>query len=278
MRLRLSSAAFPHPPLPMEERRLPDRPVFEDLSFEKHIRSEIVENTGSLRRYGIIAGVGYILLFVLAIFANFVVREGLIVAADAAQTAVNIRGSEGLFRTGIVSFMLVFLIDVPVAWALYVLFSPVNRNLSLLSAWFRIVYTVFLGVALIFFFQALQLYSNAEFLRVFTEEQLNAQALTALNLFNSTWLIGLLAFGVHLVIAGVLLIKSRWTVPLLGYIVMISGITYVIDTAAHSLLANYADYAMVLLVIVAVPSILAEGWFGLWLLIKGGKNIQAMPE
>ena len=122
------------------------------------------------------------------------------------------------------------------------------------------------------------MYSNAEFLRVFTEEQLNAQALTALDLFNSTWLIGLLVFGVHLVIAGVLLIKSRWTVPLLGYIVMISGITYVIDTAAHSLLANYADYAMVLLVIVAVPSILAEGWFGLWLLIKGGKNIQAMPE
>ena len=237
-----------------------------------------MENTGSLRRYGIIAGAGYVLLFVLAIFANFLVREGLIVAGDAAQTAANIRGSEMLFRMGLISFMLVFVIDVPVAWALYVLFSPVNRNLSLLSAWFRIVYTVFMGVALIFFFQALQLYSNAEFLRVFTEEQLNAQALTALDLFNSTWLIGLLVFGVHLVIAGVLLIKSRWTVPLLGYIVMISGITYIIDTAAHSLLANYADYAMVLLVIVAVPSILAEGWFGLWLLIKGGKNIQAMPE
>ena len=93
-----------------------------------------MENTGSLRRYGIIAGAGYVLLFVLAIFANFLVREGLIVAGDAAQTAANIRGSEMLFRMGLISFMLVFVIDVPVAWALYVLFSPVNRNLSLLSA------------------------------------------------------------------------------------------------------------------------------------------------
>lgn len=52
-----------------------------------------------------IAGVGYVVLFVLGIFANFVVREGLIESGDAQATAANIIESEGLFRIGLISFM-----------------------------------------------------------------------------------------------------------------------------------------------------------------------------
>ena len=92
------------------------------------------------------------------------------------------------------------------AWALYVLFRPVSQELSLVTAWFRIVYTVFLGVAVIFFYQGLQLLSGSEFLGVFDSGQLQAQALVAFDSFNSTWLIGLLGFGVHLVLLGLLLI------------------------------------------------------------------------
>ena len=227
----------------------------------------------SPRRYALIAGVGYVLLVALGFFANFFVREGLIVAGDAAQTAANIAESEGLFRAGLVSFLAIFLIDVIVAWALYVLFRRANPNLSLVTAWFRIVYTVFLGVAAIFFFQALQLLGQADFLTVFSVEQLNAQALVALDTFNSTWLIGLLAFGVHLVLLGVLVIQSGWATRVLGYVLIVAGATYVVDTVAHSVLANYGDYETVFLAIVAVPAVVAEAWFGLWLLIKGGKDV-----
>lgn len=230
------------------------------------------ERMGSLRRDALVAGVGYVVLFVLAIFANFVVREGLIVAGDAAETAANIAESEGLFRIGLVSFMIIFLVDVVVAWALYELFKPANRSLSLVTAWFRIVYTVFLGVALIFFFQALQLLDRAEFLDVFSTDQLDAQALVALDTFNSTWLIGLLAFGVHLILLGVLLATSGWAPRALAPILMVAGVAYMADTIAHSLLDNYADYEGVFLAIVAVPSVVAEGWFGLWLLLRGGKS------
>ena len=234
--------------------------------------STTIGRSGSLRRYSVIAGVGYVILFALGVFANFFVREGMIVAENAVQTAANIRGSEGLFRIGLISFMVIFLVDVVVAWALYVLFRKVNQELSLLTAWFRLVYTVFLGVALIFFFQALQLFDRPEFLMAFSVEQLDAQALVALDTFNSTWLIGLLAFGIHLILIGVLLIRSRWTSRILGYIVAVAGLTYVIDTVAHSLLQNYSEYETLFIVIVAVPSIIAEGWFGIWLLVKGGKD------
>ena len=227
-------------------------------------------DTWSLRRYAIVAGIGYVALFVLGIFANFVVREGLIVEGDAAQTAANILESEALFRWGMVAFLAIFVIDVVVAWALYVLFRNVSQELSLLTAWFRIVYTVFLGVAVVFFYQGLQLISGAEFLALVDSGQLQAQALVALDTFNATWLVGLLAFGVHLLLLGWLLLRSGQAPKLLGYLLVLAGAAYMTDTTAHTLLSNYGDYETVFLAIVAIPAVIAEGWMAGWLLLRGG--------
>jgi small-conductance mechanosensitive channel len=121
----------------------------------------------SPRQAARIAGYGYLAIFVLAIFANFFVRERLIEPGDAAATASNIMGSEALFRLGLVSFLAVFVLDLVIAWALYVLFRHVSRDVSLLTAWFRLVYTTLLGVALIFLFLVLQLVSGAGYLTAF---------------------------------------------------------------------------------------------------------------
>jgi len=104
------------------------------------------------RSAALVGGVGYLLLFVLALFANFFVLSGLVDDTSAAVTAANIAESQTLFRTGLLSFLAIFILDVVIAWALYVVFRPVSRQYSLLSAWFRLVYTVLLGVAVIFLF------------------------------------------------------------------------------------------------------------------------------
>ena len=104
----------------------------------------------SPRRAALIAGVGYLFLFFLAIYANFFVREGLVDPDNAAATFTNITDSEMLFRSGLIAFLIIFVLDIAIAWALYVLFKTVSQQLSLVTAWFRIVYTVFLGVGLIF--------------------------------------------------------------------------------------------------------------------------------
>jgi hypothetical protein len=75
-----------------------------------------------------------LLMSILAIFANFFVLEGLIIPGDAATTANNIIANELLFRGGISSFIIVLILDVLVAWALYILLKPVNKNLALLAA------------------------------------------------------------------------------------------------------------------------------------------------
>jgi Domain of unknown function (DUF4386) len=231
----------------------------------------------SPRQAALIGGVGYLVIFVLAVFANFFVRTGLVESGDAAATAMNIQDSEGLFRAGLVAFLIVFLVDVVIAWALYVLFRSVQRDLSLLTAWFRIVYTVFLGVALIFFFVVLQLLSDADFLTAFDTTQLDAQAMLSLDAFNYAWLVGLAAFGVHLILLGWLGLESGFVPRLLAYVLMLAGAAYILDTVAHGVLANYADYETMFLIIVAVPSVIGELWFAIWLLVRGGTRATPQP-
>jgi hypothetical protein len=226
----------------------------------------------SPRRAARIAGVGYLAIFVLAIFGNFVVLEGLVEAGDAAATAANIVESEGLFRAGLVAFTIVFALDVVIAWALYILFRGLSRDVSLLTAWFRLVYTVLLGVALVFFFVALQLLSGADYLAVFGSGQLDAHALVAIDAFNYAWLIGLVCFGIHLILLGYLVVASGSASRALGYVLMVAGAAYVADTLARAVIPDYADVETLFLVIVAVPSVIGELWFTLWLLLRGGKS------
>jgi hypothetical protein len=226
----------------------------------------------SPRRAALIAGFSYLALFVLAIFANFVVLGGMLETDDAAATFANIADSPGTFRLGLLAFLVVFILDVVIAWALWVLFKGISRELSRVTAWFRLVYTVFLGVGLIFFFTVLQLVSADSWLGAFDQGQLDAQAMLALDAFDAAWLIGLVAFGFHLILLGYLIVRSGVAPRVLGIVMAIAGIAYIGDTVAHGMLASYEDYADVFLAIVAIPSIVGELWFTFWLLLRGGKD------
>lgn len=232
------------------------------------VRSEPSERAAgySRRRAARIAGVSYLAMFVLAIFANFVVREGLIEPGDATGTVANITESIGLFRLGLVAFLTIFVLDVVIAWALHVVFREVNRDLSLATAWFRLIYTALLGVALVSMFQVLQILGGESF-TFLTSEQVNAQTMIGLASFESAWLIGLVAFGIHLVMLGNLIIRSGLVTKALGYVLAFAGVAYVLDTLAQGMLADYEAVAGVFLVAVALPSMIGEGWLGLWLLL-----------
>lgn len=207
-----------------------------------------------------IAGVSYLLMFALAIFANFVVLEGLIEPGNAAATVSNLTESMGLYRLGLISFLTIFVLDVVIAWALYVVFRSADRDLSLATAWFRLIYTALLGVGLIWLFQVPALIDGPSYL---ASDQIAAQTMLVLESFESAWLIGLAAFGIHLVLLGVLVVRSGLMSRVLGYILAFAGVAYLIDTLAHGLLSDYEAVAGLLLVIVALPSMIGEGWLGL---------------
>ena len=106
----------------------------------------------SPRRAAWFAGISYAVIFVFAIFANFSVRERLVDLDDAAATAANLADNEVLVRIAMLAFLVIFVLDIAVAWLLHVVLRHTGERRSLLAAWFRIGYTVFLGVALVLAF------------------------------------------------------------------------------------------------------------------------------
>ena len=224
-----------------------------------------------IQRTARIAGLLSIGIAVLAIFANFFVINGLIVAGDATKTASNITANDLLFRAGIAAFVVTLILDILVAWLLYVILKPVNQDLSFLAAWFRIIYAGIFAVALSNFFTVLQLLSGSSYLSVFDTDQLHSQAMVSLSSFTYTWQVGLAVFALHLFIVGYLVVKSSIVPRIIGALLMIASLGYLIDSFAHFLLHNYVDYQTVFTTVSAVPSIIGELSFAVWLVVKGVK-------
>lgn len=112
-------------------------------------------NGASPRTYARVGGLLYLFIIVAAGFGEIFVRNRLIVWGDAASTANNILSSETLFRVGFASGMLTCACDVALAMILYVLLRPVNRNLSLLAASFRLAFVGIYSVSKLFEIAAL---------------------------------------------------------------------------------------------------------------------------
>ena len=224
----------------------------------------------SLRTAAIVAGLGLLVMAILAGIANFSVFQSLVVAGDAKTTAENILVSAGSFRMGIVFFLVVAILDVVVAWALYILLKPANKSLSLLAAWFRVMYAAIFAVALINLFSALQLFAGAGYLKVYAADQLYAQGMVSLNAFRSGWDIGLVIFGLHLLIIGYLVFKSgyapTWLGILLGILLVIAGLGYMVDSIGRFLLPNYS-------VSIGQFTFIGEVLLIFWLLWKGIRGI-----
>tara|TARA_R110001599_G_scaffold30037_1_gene101620 strand:- start:358 stop:981 length:624 start_codon:yes stop_codon:yes gene_type:complete len=200
------------------------------------------------RTLSLIAGSGYWVIFFAAIFANFFVLESI--RDNPLET---IQKSNAMVRVGILAFMLTVVFDVIVAWALYELYK--RHPLSFLSTLFRMMHASIMGVAIFALPAVLNLDSNEEIL-----EQVD--------IFSTTWLLGLFFFGVHIIILGLIINKPR----VITFFLILAGTMYMVDTAAHFTLSRYEEYASILLVLVLIPSILGEMSLAIWLLVNGGKK------
>ena len=195
-----------------------------------------------------IAGFSYLIIFFAAIFANFFVLESIL--KNPLET---VQQNSMMVRFGIVAFLITVVFEVVVAWALFKLYK--SHPLSGLSTYFRMMHAAIMGVAIFALPMTLTLRNELEILK-------------QVEIFNTIWLIGLFFFGIHLILLGKIIVKPK----LIAIFLIIAGIMYMADTAAHFMMPNYKEYSSVFLAFVAIPSIVGEMSFAIWLLIKGGKN------
>jgi len=218
-----------------------------------------------------VAGLLYLTIIVSGIFAEFFVRQSLLVPGDATATASNIVASEGLFRLGIAADLIMIISDVALALVFYILLRPVNNALSLLAAFFRLTQAAILGVNLLNLFFVLQLISGADYLSVIGAGQIQAQVLFFLQAHGIGYSLGLVFFGVNCLVFGYLVFKSGYFPRILGILLIIAGVGYLTDSFAQVLLPNYAAYAELLALVVFLPAIIGELAMCMWLLVKGVK-------
>ena len=167
---------------------------------------------------------------VVAIFGKVVAIDGLVAEGDAVRTAGDIMASQGVFRLGIASLVVVIALDVVVAWALYRVFSPVSRSLSMLAAALRLVYSGVFMVAIGQLVGVIRLLGNDGNLDVFGADQVNAQAMLGITAFNDIWYVGQFLFGLHLLLIGYLAYRSGYVPRVLGVLLAIAGLGYATDS------------------------------------------------
>ncbi|MCB9211414.1 MAG: DUF4386 domain-containing protein [Ignavibacteriales bacterium] len=224
---------------------------------------------GSMKNILRLSGLGYLVIFLTGFFSNFYVLENLFVLGNAEATLNNIIENEMLFRYGIAGFILMVIFDLLLAWTFYILFRQVSDKLSLLSSWLRLVNAAIFGVALFKLINVLQIITDSNYKNIFDKNIKEAQIMISYLDFNNIWLIGLLFFGLHLLLLGYLIYKSKFIPKFIGILLFIAGLGYLVDSFAHFLLANYDSYKEIFELIVILPGVIGELSFTIWLLING---------
>ena len=109
-----------------------------------------------------IAGVLYVMIIVLAVFAPFAVAPSGLMRGDVVATAGKILASKSLYSLGGAAELIVNACDIGVALIFYELLKPVSRELYLLAVFFRLAYAAIATANVLNPFAPLLLMSGAE--------------------------------------------------------------------------------------------------------------------
>ncbi len=214
-----------------------------------------------------VAGTVYLIVVIFGLFSLMYIPNALIVWGDAAATASKIMESELLFRLGIVSGYICMLAFVILPLVLYKLLKEINRDYAVLM-----VILALLSAPLSFYnlsnqFSMLQLLSSADYLNVFDASQLNALMMLSLDSYFVGNLIAQVFWGLWLLPFGALVYRSGFLPKILGVLLVIGCFSYLIDTVARTLCADYGSTAFANYIL--IPSGIAEIVICFWLLIIG---------
>ncbi len=209
-----------------------------------------------------IAGFLYLIMAPLGIFSWLYVSSNLIVPGDLAATVSNISANELLFRLSSVSALIVQVVNIFVVLVLYKLLKPVNKNHAMLMVIFILVAVPIAMLNELNQFAVLLLLSGADYLTVFTTDQLHALVPLFRDLYEHGVKIASIFFGLWLFPMGYLVFKSGYIPRILGVLLMIGCFGYLVDSVIFFIFPNFDTT-------ISQYTFYGEILFPLWLLIKG---------
>ncbi len=225
----------------------------------------------SQRKAAKVAGIAFLFAMAIVVFTNYSVSFRFIIPDNAVDTARNIMAHETLFRINIVCNLLYLITLIVMFTSLYVVLKPVNKNLALASAFFRLLYALMWGLMAINTLAAIRLLGNTGYLPVFETNQL--QTLSRLHLSSSwdAYYVGLPFWGLASSVCSYLWLRSRYIPRALAIFGIISSVWCVFCGFAYLISPDFGK--TVHLALFDVPLTIFELTLGFWLLFKGLKPV-----
>jgi hypothetical protein len=226
------------------------------------LKGSIMNSTN--RKIALITGISILVMAVIAGFAYSFALKKIYTLNDAFTTLSNLKDSILLFRVMIFSYVVILILDVLVAWGLYVFFKEENEPMSLLSSWFRLIYAAVLGVSLSGLSSVLPL-SNGVL-------QDGSSVMISFQAFLDVWSWGLIIFGCHLFVLGLVVFRAVSVPKVFGILILIASVCYIVTNIFNQIVPNYSQYKDAVDMILGLPMAFGELGLAIWLLFKGGKK------
>lgn len=179
----------------------------------------------------------------------------------------NISENQELYKWMVIGFIFVALLDFLVSWTIFKLFKKENKQLALIISLLRFLYTVIFSRAIIFLINNFELSSKHD-----VDVNRNFEN------FLNTWSIGLICFGIHLILLALLLKKHLYIPKFIWYLMFIAGISYLSTNSIKIFIPESHDTINHLETILALPMALGELCFAFWLIFKGKMTIRTLTK
>lgn len=214
-----------------------------------------------------LTGILYLLVIICAGFSQGYVRGTLFIPGDAETTLANIVASEGLFRLGLATDLIAFLLDAVIAILLYQLLKGVNKTLAIIAATFRLLaHPAIASLNLLNHYMAIETATSGGYLSVLGMEQQETWTMLFLQAHNYGYLLAGAFFGIHCLLLGILLYRSNLFPSIFGILMVLAAFGYLIETFGNIMIpGNEALLAN----IVGFSAAVGEVSLTFYLLIKG---------
>ncbi len=218
-----------------------------------------MENTiNKNRKSALVTGYSLLLMALLAGYVFGYAFPKLYNFTDLNVSQNNI--SSQLYDFMMLGIIMVMLLDFVVSISVYKYFKNDNKKLALWAGFLRIIYSVIFGIAIFYLFRNRNELNTAVFIKNYDS-------------FQRYWSIGLIIFGFHLLIVGILM-KGHKAIPkILWFLMLMVGPTYVFIHLLKTFLPHLTNLVDLLNSIFGLPMALAELGLAVWLILKGGKVI-----
>ncbi len=231
----------------------------------------------SPKRLAQVAGLLYLVVGVFGGFAIGYVNPKIYVPGDAATSAANVVANADLVRIGVVADLLQATVFVFLAMVLYLLLKDVNKVAARAMVILVAIATTVMCLNEVFQYAALLVAGDASYVAALGAAGSNSVVMLLLDLYHYGLAIAQIFFGLWLVPLGYLAYRSGMFPRALGAVLVVGGISYLVDTLAAFLAP---DLSRQIHGVLAIAPVIAEVWmvgYLLWMGFKPTPRVSPAP-